>query len=279
MIFEIIPFDCGSWKPPPPLPSSLQQEINLEKSFRYQFSPIRVFQGQHEWGFWDVKFVPIGSSLVGPHSPDKNPCFISCGSDASIRLWNIQDGLIQVLHQTNEEFIQTIAISPRDGTTIAFACRADWSSDDYVGLRLKSGKIVALQGHAGYINRVQFSPDGTILAWASDNGSARLWCLSEDYTECIKQLDLKGHKHCVNSIVFTPDGKLVVTASDDETIRFWRCDTGICIRTIPARHTPTCLAFTPRQGRILFSGGDHQTIMVHQCSRIDCSTPRHIKAD
>src|SRR5262249_15606654 len=79
------------------------------------------------------------------------------------------------------------------------------------------GGLFALYGHTGEVTAVAFSPDGTRLATASFDRTARLW----EARTGQELLVLKGHTHAVRSVVFSPDGTRLATASFDRTARLW----------------------------------------------------------
>jgi WD40 repeat protein len=64
-----------------------------------------------------------------------------------------------------------------------------------------------------------FSPDGTRLAVATENGSTAIWSIRTR----LEIVSLLGQTAAINSIAFSPrDGSDVATASDDGTVRVWR---------------------------------------------------------
>ncbi|MGW3820152.1 hypothetical protein [Streptomyces sp. NPDC005046] len=71
--------------------------------------------------------------------------------------------------------------------------------------------------HAGLVLAVAFSPDGTLLATSSDDGTVRLW---DPATRQPIGQPLTGHTRTVTAGAFSPDGTLLATSSDD-TVRLW----------------------------------------------------------
>lgn len=73
-----------------------------------------------------------------------------------------------------------------------------------------------LTGHTGAINSLAFSPDGKILASASNDKTIKLWDLASH-----KQLaTLSGHSTAVKLVTFSPDGITLASASSSE-VKLW----------------------------------------------------------
>jgi len=84
-----------------------------------------------------------------------------------------------------------------------------------------------LQGHNGVVWSAAYSPDGSRVVTASDDGTARLWDSSGRPI-----VVLQGHTATVWSAAFSPDGTRIVTASSDGTARLWDAATGNLIAVL-----------------------------------------------
>ncbi|MFA7242764.1 MAG: pentapeptide repeat-containing protein, partial [Sulfuricellaceae bacterium] len=99
-----------------------------------------------------------------------------------------------------------------------------------------------LAGHLGSINCIAFSPDGSTIATASSDNSARLWDTASGKE--LRRFD--GHGSTVFSIAFSPDGSSIATASDDNSARLWDTASGKELRRFDVHGDPVnCVAFSP----------------------------------
>ncbi len=109
--------------------------------------------------------------------------------------------------------------------------------------------------HTSWVAGVAFSPDGRLLATASNDATARVWDPATG--NCLRTLT--GHTHVVYDVAFSPEAALLATGSGDQTARVWDPATGNCLRTLTG-HTGRVydVAFSP-DGRQLATASYDQT--------------------
>jgi WD40 repeat protein/serine/threonine protein kinase len=88
--------------------------------------------------------------------------------------------------------------------------------------RLGHPEVLTLQGHAGDVYSVAFSPDGTLIASAGKDRMILLW----DAQSGKERFPCAGHLCQILGVAFSPDGKHVASASHDRTVRIWEPATG-----------------------------------------------------
>ncbi|HEY9432582.1 MAG TPA: WD40 repeat domain-containing protein [Blastocatellia bacterium] len=114
----------------------------------------------------------------------------------------------------------------------------------------------SLIGHRGNVFSVAFSPDGRLLATASEDRTIKIWEVATGRLLAT----LEGHTKQVFCVVFSPDGKLIASSGDDRTARVWDVSAGRLLQTLTGHnHQIHSVAFSP-DGRTLATGSDDHTI-------------------
>lgn len=177
-------------------------------------------------------------------SPDGKTA-VSGSFDTSAIRWSLQHNTALQVLRFHDSTVNAVAflLDGRIATAGGDARIAIWKPGE-------TQPQIILNGHTAPIVGLAVSPDGTTLASASWDRTARLWPLAGGTPRV-----LSGNRQNVNAVAFTPDDSAAVTAGYDATLRIWPLAGGASpiVTTLP---TPLNTVVVAPDGEIITAGGD-----------------------
>jgi WD40 repeat protein/predicted Ser/Thr protein kinase len=155
--------------------------------------------------------------------------------------------------------VLNLAVVSPDGSRLAM-CWADTKAWVFRVYDPDSGtQTAASAGSIGFTWGLVFSPDGTRIATAGEDGRITVW----DTSTGAMIVRWQAHAIKVLSIAFRPDGLRLISSSADGTVRQWDSSTGREVESPYDRHIGEVLTakYSP-DGHWIASGGTDRTIRV-----------------
>jgi WD40 repeat protein/tRNA A-37 threonylcarbamoyl transferase component Bud32 len=118
-------------------------------------------------------------------------------------------------------------------------------------------ELLTLEGHAGRIRSIAFSPDGKRIVSGSDDSTLKVW----DTATGQETMTLKGHTGLIRSVAFSPDGKSIASGSFDSTLKVWDAATGHPTVSLKLASPVSSVAFSP-DGKRIVGGSDDSTLKL-----------------
>ena len=153
------------------------------------------------------------------YSPDGTA--LAVGGDGSVQLWNVASRTLRATHvlpaamvvnATSFSRADVIAVALSDGTVALL----DGQTLKPVGAPFS---VVTSQGQQA--ESVSFSPDGQLLASGADDGTVRLFDVS-DPARPRQVADVHASGTPVYTVTFAPDGATLAAASLDDVVRLYQ---------------------------------------------------------
>lgn len=185
--------------------------------------------------FWDVDQGTLKRSL----SDDKPTTFVRYSRDGKHLASASNGGPVKVWDAGTGELVRifpygsTFDFSP-DGKLIGCAASQPIEGDtpddvrkryDIQTYELQTGRLLKTlisddHNKESYVLWIEFSPDGSLIAAANWDGTAKLWNVATG--ELVRTIT--DHSAGVHAAVFSPDGRIIATGSEDKMLRLWNLE-------------------------------------------------------
>lgn len=199
---------------------------------------VAIFKG-HEKAVGSARFSFDGTQVL------------TLSEDRTVRLWEVTTSR-ELFSLPHEGEIMDAIFSP-DGKRIATLANGLGEKPNiyvptaYLWDAITGQSIATLRGPNDYIFRNVFSPNGSLVLTASQNGVNRLWNAATG-----KPIhELAGHADAAKDPAFSPDGRLILTVGYDRVARLWDTASGKVAAVLRQELGVTHASFTPDGKRVI----------------------------
>lgn len=223
-----------------------------------------------------VAFSPDGRLLASGHGGAKHLSHVS--------LWDIDTGkllarlpgasdLNEIPVQWDFGSVTAVGFSPDGKHLVACFGALNYSSGLRFSCPLKvwdvatRQPIALLQGHQSLLMTMDFSPDGSLLASGSQDGTAIIW--STDTWQVVRTFACPDDKSAgfpitnqITGLAFSPEGETLAMATSGGSVVLWNVATGTRESTLKGHSSKIgAVAFSP-DGRTLATGSEDNTFRL-----------------
>ena len=226
-----------------------------------------------------VRFSSNGQYLAAGTGDNLHP------TGGSIKIWEVNSGKELRSWEIRGEIVSDLAFVPNSSTIVAglqpMAHLAVYGKGDYLKLiDVNANNEVNLTGHQGAVFCVASSPDRSLIASGSGDGSIKFWKVSS--RSIVREL--RGFKGAAVDMAFDSQGNALVSAHDS-TIKIWDVRTGKERATLQEEALVNSVLFDSA-GRLIISSAENDSIALWEAKtgrkinaiRANSKAPYHVKA-
>ncbi len=177
---------------------------------------------------------------------------LALGGAEEVRLWDVVSG-----HE--------LGTVPESGSVIAFSPNGRWlaiADEHRLEIRLwdmtTKTNLGFLSGHRSRVLALAFSPDGSMLASASQDNTVKLW----DLATRREHANMDGHTATVNRLAWSANGKVLASGSQDRTLRTWDVASRRPLATLCGHLDSIQAVALTADGKTLASGGSDGSVRI-----------------
>ena len=204
-----------------------------------------------------VSFAPDGNLAIG--GLDRVVRIVEVPSGNLVRSIVTVAGVTSLAHSPS---VHHIAVGTTDARVFVFDTTTGWP-------------VATLVGHSEHITDVAYSSDGTALATASADATARIWEAAAGFG-CRKTLE--GHVARVTAVAFDPHTARVATASADRALLLWDSHTGAHLGMIGAHADPVTAVAVAVDKTIATGSRDAMVRLIRSGPMKVAALPGHVAA-
>jgi WD40 repeat protein len=220
---------------------------------RHSVGEMRAFRGLGGPGT-DAVLTPNGEFILG------------ASEDASVRLWDVRTVTDRRL-EGSESPVLVVAASPDGKQALATTGRGNPPSGGEI---LLWDVVTGEQTHrinlskAGAARDAEFSPDGTTILLACQDGTIRVF----DAAKNREVQQIGGHDATVRAAAFTGDGARIVSGSEDGTVRVWDANTRAEQARLTGHKGTVTSVDVAADGSFAVSGGADRSVRLWDLARL-----------
>jgi WD40 repeat protein/class 3 adenylate cyclase len=170
------------------------------------------------------------------------------------------DGMAKIWDATTNQLLFTMTMDSKDVYDVEWSpngklLAASGITNVIIWDTATGKQVLTLPGHfVGHtlgiylgVGRVDFSPDGTRLAVANQDGTPKVW----DLTTGKVVLSLVGHTEICWPIKYSRDGNLLVTGGNDGLVKIWNAQSGLELHSFLAHGNVYGVGFSRDESKIV----------------------------